>query len=82
MRMPPTAARAKKTPTNVSIRSDLVRRARELRVNLSQVLEDALVATIRERERAAWLERNHDAIEAYNAQVESKGVFSDDWRRF
>ncbi len=82
MRMSSPTPRARKTPTNVSVRSDLVRRARELRLNLSQVLEDALEELIRQRERAAWLARNEDAIAAYNDKVAARGVFSDDWRQF
>src|SRR5690606_37423398 len=72
----------RKSPTNLSIRSDLVRRARSLRLNLSEVLERALTQEIRTRERAAWLAENLDAVEAYNADVETRGVFSEEWRRF
>ena len=72
----------RKSPTNLSIRSDLVRRARSLRLNLSEVLERALTQEIRTRERAAWLAENRDAVEAYNADVETRGVFGEDWRRF
>ena len=75
-------ARAKKTPTNLSIRSDLVARARALNLNLSQLLEVALEEALRERERADWLEQNARAIDAYNTRVEAQGTFSDTWRRF
>jgi len=76
------ASPPKKTPTNVSIRSDLVQRARELKLNLSQLFERALEAALQERERAEWRERNAEAIDAYNDRVAEKGVFSDEWRRF
>ncbi len=80
MRMKST--RARKTATNLSVRADLVRRARELKLNLSEVLESALERAIRDAERAGWLEENREAIDAYNAHVAKHGVFSDDWRRF
>ncbi len=80
--MPNVASRPKKTPTNVSIRSDLVQRARELKLNLSQLFERALEAALQERERAEWRERNAEAIDAYNDRVAEQGVFSDEWRRF
>lgn len=60
-----TPAAAKK-PVNVSIRSDLLEKARQHEINLSR----------------AWLERNRAAIEAYNERVERDGVFSDGLRTF
>ena len=74
--------RQRKTPTNLSVRADLVRRARELKLNLSEILEAALERTIRNAEREAWLADNREAIAGYNALIEKNGVFSDDWRRF
>jgi len=76
------AGSSKKTPTNLSIRSDLVARAKAMRINLSQLLERALETAIREQERADWLEENADAIDAYNTRVEARGTFGDAWRRF
>lgn len=75
-------ARRRKTPTKVSIRADLVRRARKLKLNLSEVVEASLECTIRNAEREAWLARNREAIAEYNATVEKHGAFSDEWRRF
>jgi antitoxin CcdA len=74
--------RARKAPTNLSIRQDLVRQAKALELNLSEVLEGALEEAIREATRAAWLAENAEAIADYNEVVEKRGVFSDGWRRF
>ena len=82
MRMPAAQDPWRKTATNLSLRADLVRRARELKINLSAVLEDALEQAVRAAEREAWLAENTEAIEDYNARVAKRGVFSDDWRRF
>jgi len=79
MRM--TTARTK-VATNLSVRADLVRAARALDLNLSEVLELALEQAIRDGERRAWAAENEDAIDAYNRQVEKRGVFSDHWRKF
>lgn len=76
------AARRVKVATNLSVQSDLVARAKELKINISEVLEEALQRAIRDVEREAWLESNQAAIESYNARVEERGVFSDDWRKF
>jgi antitoxin CcdA len=78
-----SGARGRKAPTNLSVRADLVREAKALRLNLSDLLERALEHAIRDRQRDAWLAQNRKAIRAYNADVEKRGgVFSDDWRRF
>ena len=71
-----------KSATNLSLRTDLVRAARALKLNLSEVVERALEQAVRDGQRRAWQEENQDAIDAYNAQVEQRGVFSDGWRRF
>ena len=82
MRMSPTHAGARKAPTNLSIRADLVRKAKALKLNLSELLESSLESAILEAEERAWLEANREAIDAYNAAVATRGVFSDGWRRF
>jgi antitoxin CcdA len=71
-----------KRPANVSIRADLLERARRHDINLSRALEDRLVELLREKERAIWLARNRAAIEAYNKRVERDGVFSEGLRTF
>jgi antitoxin CcdA len=73
---------ALKAPTNLSVRTDLVKRARRLKLNLSEILETALEEEIRKRERQDWLAENQDAISGYNTRVKKQGVFSDGWRRF
>lgn len=76
------SSRARKTATNLSLRADLVQRAKSLKINLSSVVEAALETEIRSREQRAWLAENRDAIRAYNEHVEREGVFGDHWRRF
>jgi len=73
---------APKKPTNLSINSDLLRRAKELNVNLSQTLEQALELILKQRQQAAWLEQNREAIKRYNEVVDQDGVFSDGLRGF
>ena len=81
--MPPTYnALASKKATNLSINSDLLSQARTLNINLSGTLEQALVETIKQRQREQWLAENRTAIAAYNEHVERNGVFSDGLRAF
>jgi len=71
-----------KKSTNLSINSDLLRRARAHKINLSRTLEDRLTEILRHKEREAWLTENATAIEEYNARIEKNGVFSDGLRSF
>jgi antitoxin CcdA len=73
---------ATKQATNLSVNAALLKEARELGVNLSGVLEDALAEVVRRRRAEAWLEQNRAAIDAYNDHVERRGVFSDGTRTF
>ena len=76
------SASPRKTPTNVSIRADLVLRAKQLGLNLSGLLESAIEEAIRSAEREAWQQENAEAIDAYNEWVAKHGAFSDEWRKF
>lgn len=80
--MPSARPAPRKSPTNLSLRTDLVRRAKALGLNLSDVVEGALEQAIREAEARAWAEENEQGIEEYNALVAKHGVFSDGRRRF
>jgi antitoxin CcdA len=73
---------APKKSANLSVNSDLLRRAKEERINLSQTLENGLAETLRTRKRQEWLASNREAIEEYIRFVEKHGVFSDTLRSF
>lgn len=73
---------ARKQSANLSIRSDLLRRAKDSKINLSQTLEDHLEIILKEQDRQAWLEENSDAIDAANRFLEKNGLWSDGLRRF
>lgn len=74
--------RARKAPTNLSLRIDLVQRAKALGLNLSDVVESALELAIIKAEQARWLAENEDAIDYYNAFVEKHGLFGEEFRQF
>jgi antitoxin CcdA len=75
-------ASAPRKATNLSVNSDLLRKARECGLNLSAVMEAALVEEIRKAQRERWLAENREAIDAYNEDIERNGVFSDGLRSF
>ena len=73
---------APKKAANLSVNADLLSRARELNINLSATLEQALIRALEQRRREEWFVRNRDAIDAYNQHVEAHGVFSAGIRSF
>ena len=73
---------APKKAANLSINADLLNKAKEMDINLSATLEQALVEVIKKRLFDQWVAENRVAIEAYNEHVEKHGVFSDGLRTF
>lgn len=73
---------APKKAANLSINEDLLAKAREMNINLSATLEEALSEALRRRQREQWLAENREAMAAYNAHVEKHGVFSEGLRSF
>jgi antitoxin CcdA len=73
---------APKKATNLSINRDLLRQARDLKINLSQTFEHHLAEVVAERLREQWREENRPAIEDYNRRIAKRGVFSEGLRRF
>jgi antitoxin CcdA len=73
---------APKKPTNLSINSDLLLKARELNINISATLEHALADQLTLMQREKWLSENANAIDAYNEYIENNVCFSDDIRGF
>jgi antitoxin CcdA len=73
---------AGKRPANLTISAKLLDKAKNLKINLSQTLEERLAQLVREAEAEEWLAANRKAIDAYNARVERDGVWSDKLRGF
>lgn len=75
-------AAAPKRPTNRSVKRDLLRKTRELNINLSATPERALKEELSKSEAAQWVEENRAAIKSYNEFVEQHGCFGDEFREF
>ena len=73
---------SQKKATNLSINKELLAEARNLKINLSATLEQALVEKVREEKQKKWLEENREAIQACNKLAEESGLFSDKYRVF
>lgn len=73
---------APKRAANLSVNGDLLSKAKDMNINLSAALEQALVRAVKEKEREQWLADNRNAIDAYNTDIETQGAFSDGLRSF
>jgi len=73
---------APKKSANLSINADLLQQAKQLNINLSQILEQQLIEIVRQAQRDRWLEENKNALDEYNRRIELRGTFSDGLRRF
>ena len=73
---------APKKAANLSVNSDLLAKARCLKINLSATLEQALIVQVKNAQREQWKEENKEAIDALNKLSEVNGLFSDSFREF
>ena len=73
---------APKKATNLSINSDLLKKAKSYNINLSKSFETYLNELVRQKAEEAWKKENLKAIESFNRRVEQQGVFSDGLRSF
>ena len=73
---------ATKKATNLSINSDLLKKAKAYKINLSKSFESHLDTLVKEQDEKKWIEENSKAIESFNERVEQHGVFSDGLRSF
>ena len=73
---------APKKATNLSINSDLLSKSREMNVNLSATLENALATLVAKANSDKWASENKPAIRAYNEFVAENGCFGDEYRSF
>ena len=73
---------SRKRATNVSINEELLAEARAKNLNLSQTLEDALRAALREDRMKRFEEEHRDAFESYNRFIEENGLWNEDYRKW
>ena len=73
---------APKRPTNLSVNSNLLKKARDFDINLSATLEKALESEVRQNAREKWLRENRQALENCNDLADEHGLFADKHRGF
>jgi antitoxin CcdA len=70
----------RKRSLNVSVDEDIVREAKAMGLNLSQILEDELRRQVREEKIRRFQEEHKEAIEAHNRFIEEHGIWSKKYR--
>lgn len=73
---------APKKATNLSVNSDLLDKAKKMKINLSATFENALTEVIKEKQKELWIQSNKASIKAYNEHVDKNGVFGKNTRSF
>ncbi|NQZ07338.1 MAG: type II toxin-antitoxin system CcdA family antitoxin [Algicola sp.] len=71
-----------KKATNLSINKELLGQARELKINLSATLEQALEKEVKKHKETQWLADNKVALQKCNELTEKHGLFADKHRVF
>jgi|SRR5215472_6164019 len=67
-----------KRAVNVSVDAEILAVAKDLGLNLSQTLEDALRKFTEEERVRRWQLENKETLDSYNALVERAGVFGEE----
>ena len=73
---------AQKKATNLSLNSKVLEAAREMGMNLSQTVDTLLADEVKRRYWTKWNDDNKEAIDHYNARIESEGLPLAKYRTF
>jgi antitoxin CcdA len=71
-----------KRAVNVSVDAEILKVAKEMKINLSQAFEETLRERTKEERIRRFQEENKEAIESYNRFIERAGVFGEEWRKW
>ena len=69
-------------PANLSLDSELVSRARDLKINISRAAENGIAAAVKAERERLWRLENAEAIAASNKYVEEHGLPLAKYRQF
>ena len=74
--------RSRRRPTNVTLSSDLVDRARSVSVNVSQACEAGLAVAVKREEVRRWQDEHRERIDAFSAWLDEHGMPFEELRVF
>ena len=69
-------------PANLSLDSELVSCARDLKINISRAAEDGIAAAVKAERERLWRLENAEAIRQENEYVEKHGLPLAKYRQF
>jgi antitoxin CcdA len=69
-------------PTNLSLDTELMAQARDLKINLSRAAEDGIERAVKAERERLWRIENAEAIAASNKYVEEHGLPLAKYRQF
>ena len=64
----------KRRSINLTIREDVVKEVKALKLNASKAAEAGLIEAIKTVKEKEWLEENREAIKAYNERITKNGT--------
>jgi antitoxin CcdA len=73
---------APKRPINLSLNSKVLEMAREMDINISQLVDMLLTEEVLRQYWARWPQDNAQAIAEYNARIEREGTFAQSIGRY
>lgn len=72
-----SVSRAKaKSAINLRVRRDLLEAARASKINLSSLLEQALIEKLNQKKQLQWRQEKRESMAAYNEHVRMHAVFA------
>ncbi|MBF24080.1 MAG: post-segregation antitoxin CcdA [Pusillimonas sp.] len=71
-----------KRATNLSLSVDVLKQAKQLGINISQVCDAHLREIVRLEQARRWRNEHAGFINAYNETIENEGLPLDEWRSF
>ncbi len=78
----PAPSKVARKPTNVSLPTDLLERARRLDINVSRASERGLREEVQAAEARVWAENNAQFIAEMNARIDRHGLPLEEYRMF
>jgi len=69
---------ARRQSVNLTANSDLVRRVREEKGNLSALLEESMLSFLSQKELERWRAENREAFSSYNDMIQEHGLLSEE----
>lgn len=71
---------AKRKNINLTINESVLEEAKNLELNMSQEAERGILNAIKLEYEAKWREKNKEAIQAYNHEIDERGLLiTPDW---